>query len=88
MINDLSFVIIPFDLQATEFRLLISRIRDLIGTQKTSNQGTEVYQLLEGLHRLRIDSLNSEVRNLISEGNYARSAREIVMATLFFSKLY
>lgn len=81
-------MIIPFDLQATEFRLLISRIRDLIGAETSSNQSTEVYLLLEGLYRLRVDSLNSEVRNLIIEGNYARSAKDIVMALLFFSKLY
>ena len=81
-------MIIPFDLQATEFRLLISRIRDLISAETSSNQSTEVYLLLEGLYRLRVDSLNSEVRNLIIEGNYARSAKDIVMALLFFSKLY
>jgi len=81
-------VILPFDLQATEFRLLISRIRDLIGNETSPNQSTEVYLLLEGLYRLKVDSLNSEVRNLILEGNLALSAKDTVMALLYFSKLY
>lgn len=67
-------MIIPFDQHSVEFKLLINRIRDILGSFSAQSQSNpEIFELLEGLYRLRVDSLNEEIRSIVKEGNYART---------------
>jgi hypothetical protein len=38
-----------------------------------STNKLELFPLIEGLYRLRVDSLNEDLRRVVQEGNYSRT---------------
>ena len=47
----------------------------------------EIFPLVEGLYRLRVDSLNEDLRRVMQEGSYSRTAQDTSVALLFFGRL-
>ena len=86
ILNDLAFVIVPFDQNASEFRTLMSVIRKQLKTQHRDTM--MAYELLEGLHRLRNDSLNTLLREKMRAKDVSRKSKDIAVQFLFFSQLY
>lgn len=54
-VNQLSHSILTPDLRSQEFKLLLGRIRILLEESSCH----EMFELVEGLYRLKIDSLNT-----------------------------
>jgi hypothetical protein len=68
-VNELSHIGVRPDLRSQEFKQLITRIRTLID----SGSCFAVFDLVEGLYRLKIDSLHTEVRQVVLQGKYMKS---------------
>ena len=83
ILNDLAFVIVPFDQNASEFRTLLTVIRKHLKTQHRDTM--MAYELLEGLHRLRNDSLNTLLREKMQAKDVSRKSKDIAVQFLFFS---
>ena len=47
----------------------------------------EIFPLVEGLYRLRVDSLNEDLRRVMQEGSYSSTAQDTSVALLFFGRL-
>ena len=72
ILNDLSFVIVPFDQNASEFRTLISVIKEQLKTQHRDTM--MAYELLEGLYRLRNNSLSNVLREKMRAKDVSRKS--------------
>lgn len=86
--NDLSYVLLPFDKNGSDFNLLQTKIRKHLKSVNLLNQqvdSKDFYVLLEGLHRLKNYSLDAEVGEVILAGNYGRTAKEIAVSFLHFA---
>ena len=86
LLNDLAYVIIPFDRTQSQFQSLISKTKTLL---KSQTGATKMYPLVEGMLRLNLDDgLPSLVRKQIEEGNFSRDAYDISICLHFFGRLY
>lgn len=66
--NDLSYVILPFDKSGPGFSLLCSKIRkhlNAVNLQKQTVDSKDFYQLIEGCHRLKNHNLDQEIGQTI-----------------------
>ena len=79
-VNELSYSILSPDLRSQEFKLLLGRIRFLL----EEGSCNEMFELVEGLYRLKIDSLTSSLRNVVMQGKYMKSPKDVVVLLLFF----
>jgi hypothetical protein len=86
MINDLSYIMIPFDKTREEFQTLISKLKQLL---KFQSGGVNYFELIEGIMRMNIDGgMVNIIRTQIEEGNFSRSAYDISICLFFFGRLY
>lgn len=46
----------------------------------------EMFDLVEGLYRLKISLLNNELRTVVLQGKYMKSPRDVVALLLFFGQ--
>ena len=53
ILNDLAYVVVPFDQSASEFRLLMNVLKTHLKVQHRETM--KAFELLEGLYRLRND---------------------------------
>mgnify|MGYP006110579477 CR=1 FL=1 len=86
--NDLAFVIIPFDKTESSFQNLITATRTLLNHQQGPIQ---FYNLLEAIFRLNLDNesfsaLNTAIRKKILSGNFSRSPYDIAISLAHFSR--
>ena len=77
MLNDLAFVVVPFDQSASEFKLLMHVIKTHLKLQHRETMKT--FELLEGLYRLRNDSLNEIIRGKMKTKDLSRKAKDIAI---------
>lgn len=86
--NDLGHVLMPIDTTAREFKMLIQKLKFHLRNEiSKKNRDMALFDLLEGLHKLKCRSLDSELRMLISSGFFARTAPDISMALFYISEI-
>ena len=85
ILNDLAFIVIPFDKTHHEFQLLISRLKLLLQNQ---SHNVKLFKLIEAVNRLSIDSFNDLIRRKIDEGNYSRASQDICAAMFFLGSQF
>ena len=77
MLNDLAFVVVPFDQSASEFKLLVHVIKTHLKLQHRETMKT--FELLEALYRLRSDALNDIIRNKMKTKDLSRKSKDIAI---------
>jgi hypothetical protein len=91
LLNDLAYVLIPFDKSSPEFLNLCDSTRNLLMAQSGP---TKLFDLVEALYRLNIQpsqtgskSLTTVLRDKILSGHYSREARDIAICLAYFARL-
>ena len=86
MLNDISYVVIPFDQKKAEFKQLIAKIKSQL---KANNQMAmqHNFELVEALCRMRVDPLNDFMRDMMREKKLSRSSKDITVQMLYFATL-
>ena len=86
MLNDISYVVIPFDQKKAEFKQLISKIKSQL---KADNHMAmqHNFELVEALCRMRVESLNDFMRDMMREKKLSRSSKDITVQMLYFATL-
>ena len=79
--SDLAYVVSPFDKTTKEFNMLIGNLKVLLANQSNAT----LYELVDAVIRLRMDTFNDLIRNKVKEGNYSRSAMDICIVLYFFA---
>lgn len=51
------------------------------------SSNTSIYELLEALYRFKNDNLIEEIRNIVKDGSFSRTAPDIAIAILYFARL-
>ena len=70
LLNDLAYVVMPFDKTHREFQLLIANLK----LQLQSHTGNvKFFALVDAVNRLGIDSFRDLIRAKLEEGNYSRA---------------
>ena len=77
ILNDLAFVVVPFDQSASEFKLLVHIIKTHLKLQHRETMKT--FELLEALHRLKNDSLNDIIRGKMKTKDLSRKSKDIAI---------
>lgn len=86
LLNDLSYVIIPFDKTRAEFGQLITRLKHLLMYQ---NGAVKLFDLVEAMLRLNLDEgLTRLIRSQIQDGNFSRESYDIAICLHYFGRLY
>ena len=52
-----------------------------------NSSNTSIYELLEALYRFKNDNLIEEIRNIVKDGSFSRTAPDIAIAILYFARL-
>ena len=52
-----------------------------------NTQNTRLFTLLEGLYKLKLDMFNDELRQIVKDGSFSRTAPDIAVSLLFFARL-
>ena len=82
----MSHLVAPVDQTKAEFKKLINVIRKKLASDiNLSSQHN--FELVEALCKMRIESLNTLMRELIKEKKLSRSSRDISVQMLFFTTL-
>lgn len=84
-LQNLAYLVIPFDKTTREFNLLISRLKLLLNNQSGS---VKLYDLIDAVNRLGIDSFNSIIRKKVKEGDFSRSSQDVSACLYFFASQY
>lgn len=76
ILNDLSYLVIPVDQRKLEFKMLISTIKShLVADNGLATQHN--FELVEALCKMRVDSLNDVMRDMIRSKKLSRKAKDI-----------
>ena len=73
---------IPFDKTLPQFQLLLARTKLLLQNQSGN---VRMFELIEAVTRLNIDTLNPTIRRKVEEGNYSRSPADLCALLYFFA---
>jgi len=80
MLNDISAFALPLEKHDKAVKLLLARLKQQIRAQ---THEVRLYDVVDGAVRLKIDALNSVIKEKIIANQFARSAKE-VSALLYF----
>ena len=86
ILNDLAYVVVPFDQSASEFKFLLNIIKTHLKVQHRETM--KAFELLEGLYRLHNDSLNDLIREKMKTKDLSRQSKDIAIQLLYFSENY
>ena len=85
MLNDLAYIVVPFDKTNKEFQTLIFNLKMQLANH-TGN--VKMYDLIDAINRLGIDNFNDTIRNKIQEGNYSRAPADVCAILYFLAALH
>lgn len=86
ILNDLSFVVVPVDQKKAEFKTLVRLIkRQLEGDNQLAMQYN--YELVEALCKMRVDTLNDLMREMMHARKLSRGSKDISAQMLYFTQL-
>ena len=76
ILNDLSYLVVPVDQRKTQFKQLIITIKGFL--QADNGLATQHnFELVEALCKMRVDSLNDLMRDMIKTKKLSRKAKDI-----------
>jgi len=75
-------MVVPFDKTLPPFQMLLARIKLLLQNQSGN---VRMFELVEAITRLNVDTLNHVIRRKVEEGNYSRAPADLCALLYFFS---